>query len=181
MNIVERLREEIKGRGCPQFASFTYVAKPSGSRLTEEKARHVVLLGADLEELYRKDVEVLRALTPSLDGLRLQAAMQLLESREESLSKGIGENDAATSADSYITLDCPGLKVHLPTGNVHVMGLKVSKVVLVEANYRTVKSKPLTIEKDAVRKLLPSSRLRQFCLANETVVRINHQTLEFGK
>lgn len=181
MNMVQRLKALIEERGCPQFASFTYTAKPGGNRLTEEKARHVILLGASFESLYERDIEALRGMIPKLEGLRLQAANQLLESREESLSKGLGENHAATSADAYVSLDCPGLKVHLPTGAVHVMGLKVSKVVIIPGTYRTVRSKPLTIAKDEIRDLLPSSRIRQFSLVNETEIRIDHQTLEFGK
>lgn len=171
----------IADRGCPQFASFTYTAEPGGPRLTPERARHTLVLGAELEPLYERDIEVLRELIPNLTGLYLEAAQRIKESREESLLKGIGNNSAATSAEAYIALDCPGLKVHVPTGNVHVMGLKVSKVVLIEGTYRTVNSKPLTLAKKKVGEMLPSSKLRQFNLGNETVVRIDGQILVFGK
>lgn len=176
----EVLEALIRENGCPQFASFTYDAQPGGSRLTREVARHVLVLGASFENLYEKDIEVLKGLIPNLDGLRLRAAEELLESRKESLDVGIGNNSRATSADAYITFeDCPGLKVHMGTGEVHVMGLKVSKVVLVEGTYRKVNSKPYTIAKNEIRKLLPSTRLRQYNLGNRTTVKIQGQTLEF--
>lgn len=174
------LEDAIEKRGCPQFASFTYDAQASGKRLTMERARHVILLGASLENLYQRDVEALTELIPSLTDLRLEAAYALLESRNHSLVVGIGNNEAATSADAYVALDCPGLKVHVASGDVHVMGLKVSKVTIIEGTYRHVNSKPLTIAKKEIGDLLPSSRLRQFNLGNRTVVKIDGQTLEFG-
>lgn len=176
---VDRLKALIRDHGCPQFASFTYEAQPDGKRLLKEVARHVIVLGASLENLYKRDIEVLTSLIPNLEGLRLEAAKTILGSRQVSLAVGIGNNPQATSADAYIDLDCPGLKVHMATGDVHVMGLKVTKVVLVEGAYRTVKSKPLTLAKKEIEKLLPTSRLRQFNLGNRTTVRIDKQTLEF--
>jgi hypothetical protein len=170
------LRDLIREHGCPQFASFTKVTDPSGARLTPEKARHVLLLGADFTELYEKDKQVLEALLPSLTGLAQEACEQLLASRQHKP----GTNPASTTAEAYEYVDCPGLKVHIDTNELHIMGLKVSKVVIGEpSKYRHVKSRPLTIEKDKIREMLPSSRIRQFNLGDACTVKIDGQTLNF--
>lgn len=179
MDLRARLEQLIAERGCPQFASLTYHAKPSGARLSTEVARHTVVLGFSMENLYLRDVEMLKELIPTLGGLELDGARALLVSKEKSLRDGIGTNSAAAEAFDY--LECPGLKIHRETGDLHVMGLAQSKVVLQEAEYRVVKSSPATIAKDTVRALLPSSRIRQFNLGNPTVMRIAGEVLELGE
>lgn len=178
--VVAQLMAAIAERGCPQFASFTYEAQPKGTRLSVERARHVVLLGASFEEMYKRDVTALEALIPTLSGLEREGAEKLVATRRQTLVRGFGNNEADTHSHAYTSIGCDGLKVHLETGDIHVMGLKVSKVTLVPATYRTVNSRPETIAKDKVAAMLPSARIRQFNLSNRTTVKIDGQTLEFG-
>jgi hypothetical protein len=177
---MQSLLESLAGMKGAKFASFTYTAKAqkSGPRLTDETARHVVILGASTEELYKRDVVALVEMMPTLKGMELDAARKVLASRTESLVKGIGNNSAYTNADTYAPTAIAGVKVHRVTGQLHVTGLAISKVVLTAGEYRTVNSKPETIARQAVEARLPSAKFRQFSLDGVAVAKLNGETLE---
>lgn len=169
----ELVKDMLKGvKGC-QFGSFTYTAKESG-----EKSKITVILGASTENLYRKDVEQLEAILPSLEGVRKEVAEEILASRKQSLTVGIGQNDAYTCKDVYEALDgLPGVKVHKETGDLHVVGLIHHKTVLQEGVHKVVNSKPRTLVKQEISKTLPSARFRQYRLGNVTRVAVDGMTL----
>ena len=147
--------------GCT-FAALTYTAKGTG-----EVARFRLLLGAHTSTLYEKDIAALEVLLPTLEGVELQAATELLASRRESLAVGIGNNSAYTNADTYVSLpNIPGVKIHKETGALHVTGLVEGKEVVTPGTYKVVKSSPKTIAKRAIEKTLASGRFRQFAFSN---------------
>jgi len=129
----------------PKFASFEYANE-------YERARVVVLLGVNLENTYNRDLRALRqAMEIETDALRLQAIAECVASIENSLSKGIGNNDAYTNADTYEHLGA-NIKTHKETGELYVSGFLVKKIVLETFAQRPKKnSRPLTIAKDAVK------------------------------
>ena len=129
----------------PKFASFEYVNE-------YERARVVVLLGVNLENVYNRDLRALRqAMEIETDALRLQAIGECIASIENSLAKGIGNNDAYTNADTYETLGA-NIKTHKETGDLYVSGFLINKIVLETFAQRPTKnSRPLTIAKDAVK------------------------------
>jgi len=172
------LLQNLAGMKGAKFASFVYTAKPSGPRLTEEKARHVLILGASTKSLYERDLEVLAEIAPTLKGLEADAAEIIAESRRVSLAVGIGHNPAYTGEDAYSATNIPGVKVHNVTGEIHVNGLVVRKDVITEATYRKVNSKPETLARKAVENMLPSSKFRQFKLSGITVAKLNGETIE---
>jgi hypothetical protein len=178
MSAFVALLESLATMAGAKFASFVYVAQPSGPRLTVEVARHLLILGASTENLYRRDLETLAVLMPTLTGLQLAAAEKIRASRTESLDKGVGNNSAYTGADAYAPTAIKGVKVHLETGNLHISGLTMRKDVIVKANYRTVNSKPETIARQEVEAMLPSAKFRQFRLDGVTVAKLNGDTLE---
>jgi hypothetical protein len=162
-----------KGKGA-KFASFKYTAKESG-----EVARHTLILGADSEVLYEKDIQALNDLMPSLDGIDKEAAVAILKSRQKSLQVGIGNNPDYTCAGVYVNPEgCKGVRVHVVTGALYVSGLQEHKTVLVPGTFKEVNSKPLTIAKRGIEKLLPSGRFRLFKLSNVTAAKLNGEVLE---
>jgi hypothetical protein len=177
---MSKLLEALAGMKGAQFASFVYTAKPSGPRLTEEKARHVIILGADTASLYRRDLEVLAEIAPTLTGLEADAAELIAESRRVSLAVGVGHNPAYTAEDAYTPTGVKGVKIHNVTGDYHVNGLAVRKDVEVAATYRPVKSKPETLARQAVEARLPSAKFRQFKLSGITTAKLNGDTIELG-
>lgn len=156
-----------------RFASFTYTAKGTG-----EVARHTVALGVDIARAYRRDIAVLEAKRPSLQGVELQACDELLASLRESLTVGIGNNSAYTCAGVYEPV-CKGVKVHGETGELHVFGFTRQKAVLTAGEYKKVNSSAKTLAKNALRKSLKSGKFRQFVLSEVSVAKMNGKTLVF--
>lgn len=165
-----------------RFASFVYRAKESG-----ELARHTVILGASKEAMYRKDAETLRAALPSLAGLPKDAGEALLASIENSLAKGIGNNDAYThgpeQGDTWLHLsNLPDVKISKNDGSVHLVAPRVSKTVIEAGTFKEVKSRPLTLAKKMLKRELElrADTFRQFDLYNITTAKMNGETLELA-
>lgn len=156
-----------------RFASFTYASKGSG-----EVARHVVALGVNVERAYRRDLAVLQGKRNTLSGVELQACDELIASLQNSLEKGIGNNDAYTCADTYTPV-CKGVKVHKENGELHVFGFSMGKTVLEAGEHKKVKSSEKTIAKNKLRKGLKSGKFRQFAFGNVASARIEGKTLVF--
>jgi hypothetical protein len=178
-NVADLISSIEKGKGA-KFASFLYRSKGTG-----ELARHTIILGASTETLYQKDIEVLQFLMDAgeFDGIRLEAAAAILKSRHESLTVGVGHNSAYThspeNGDTYVyPVGLPGIRVHKETGEVYVNGLTEGKVVIEAGEYKVVKSRPLTLAKKEIEKMIPGSRFRQFILRNVRTAKLNGEVLE---
>jgi hypothetical protein len=156
-----------------RFASLTYTAKGTG-----ETARHTVALGVSVENAYKRDIETLSALRPSLSGVKAQACDEMLASLTKSLEVGIGNNPAYTCADVYTGI-CGGVKVHRESGEVYVYGRTMGKTVIVAGVHKAVNSSAKTLAKKELGKLLDSSKFRQYSLATLHGARMNGETLEF--
>lgn len=157
-----------------QFASFVYTAKGTG-----EKAKHVLILNATTENLYLKDVEELTTLlAASTSELERLVIGELLDSRNESLTKGIGNNSQYTCKDAYTSTAVRNVKIHIESGELHISGLSLSKEVIIPGTYKSVKSSEKTIAKNKIRKQLSSEKFRQFAIANILAVRLNGEILE---
>lgn len=180
MSTLQDLIHQLTQCKGAKFAGLTYRSKE-----THELARYTVILGVDRTALYQKDRETLRTMLPSLEGLPKQAAEALLASIEESLAKGLGNNSAYThgpeQGDTYLTFDgLPDVKLNVNDGVLHLMAIVQSKTVLEEGEYKHVNSKPLTLAKNAIRRELRQSKIRQFALPNLSKAKLNGETLELG-
>lgn len=145
------------GKGA-KFANITYRVKKNN-----ELAKYSMILGASTEVLYEKDIAQLDALYPTLEASFDKLACKAIrDSREESLTLGIGNNSKYTCADTYVPVEgIPGVRVHKETGTIYVAGLLEHKTILEEgAPYPPVNSAPLTIAKRKIEKTLPSGRFR---------------------
>jgi hypothetical protein len=176
LNILDSLGKKLGAT----FASFTYQTKETG-----EVAKYNLVLGASTENLYKKDVVLLERMVKLLKGIKAQqhtilAAEELLASRNESLTKGIGNNDAYTNADTYYYVaGLNGVRVHKDTGVLYVSGLLNRKEVLIAGTPRKkVNSAPKTIAKKKIGYILPSGRYRLFVLPNVTRAALNGDVLE---
>lgn len=179
--IAELIQQIAQGKGA-KFASFLYRNERG------EIARYTIILGASTETLYHKDVLELGAMIPTLEGLALVAANELLTSRNNSLrptetaSNSIGHNPEYTLEDVYVYpmgLERVGIRVHKENGTIQVSALVQSKVVLVEGEaYGPDTRRPKTVAKDKIRKLLPSGRFRTFRIDRVGTSKMNGETLE---
>ena len=166
--------------GLARFASFTYQSKSTG-----EVARYTIQLGFSYKNCLEKSKLALEIESAALTGLDKQAAEELLNSFAASLN-GTQENytkehvyeDVADSSGKTIQ----GIKRNVNDNSLQIFGLLHSKVQITPPTIedKPVKSRPLTIAKNKLRKDLPVGKFREFALENLNVVRLNGETLEIA-
>lgn len=159
-----------KARGT-QFISVRGYENSEG-----EIANFVLNVGSKYENAKKKDIAKLQAILKEgkfENDLQKQAVEELLQSMitpNENRSKG--------QTETYETIEgFPMLKRHIVTRDLYIYGQRISKKVLVKGNYKTVNSRPLTIEKDKVRKDLRTSKLRLIKLGKEDQIKVNGRVI----
>jgi len=153
------------------------------SATSGEVADHQICFHFSYATALEKSIATLETVVPA-DDLEAQAKGELIASYSKSLEKVttepleiIGDHyDRVLDADGA---PIKGVKVHRETGALHLFGLALNKRVITPGTYKEVKSRPLTLAKDKLRKGLPVERFRQFIVSPETVseVRVEHLSL----
>ena len=87
------------------------------------------------------------------------------------------ENRSNGQIEAYTTI-FSGVKVHNESGLLYIYGYGVSKNILVKGEYKEVKSRPLTIAKDELRKLLKTSHFRNFSIEIGNELKASGETIE---
>lgn len=129
------------------FVSFVYESE-------FEVARYIVHLGTSITGAYERGLANLKAHRDiyANDPVQLQAIDELIASFENSLAKGIGNNDAYTKKDKYERL-APNLKYDKDTSKIYLSGFVIGKTVIKhKADRKPVNSAPKTIAKNSIRR-----------------------------
>lgn len=175
---LKNILSAVAGIGGVQFASLTYTAKGTG-----EVARHTVILGASYTACIEKSLAALSKARFSCP-VKRQAQAELVASFNETLAKhAIGQqNSAYTKAETYVSTDIAGVKLNTVDGSLKLFGLTVGKVVIKPGTYKSVKSAPLTIAKNTLRKRLPVGKFREYAIEAGALesARVNGATLELA-
>jgi hypothetical protein len=175
MTKLTKVLETVKATNGCKIASLTYRAKGSG-----ELARHSILLGASLENAYKSDLETVTAYKLKLE-TELQAITEMKASLENSLEKGIGNNDSYTQKDKWKTV-AKNVRLSLDEQTIQLLGMVFDKKVIEKGVFKKVNSSAKTIAKKQIRKLLElkAPRTRAFSVAVENIERIaaNGDTIE---
>ena len=166
--------------GLARFASFTYESKSTG-----EVARYTIQLGFSYRNCLEKSKLALEIESAALNGLDKQAAEELLNSFVASLN---GTQENYTKQDIYVDVSdssgktVQGIKRNINDNSLQIFGLLHSKVQISPPTIedKPVKSRPLTIAKNKLRKDLPVGKFREFALENLNVVKLNGETLELA-
>lgn len=160
------------------FASFVYRSKSDNS-----VARYTVILGGKYSNLLEKSkLELELNLSENkYTGIDLDAANAVLDSINKSIiahSNGT-QNSDYTKKNQYEPLG-NGMNINTKDNSIQVFGLLQSKVVIEPGVRKEVKSSPMTIAKNKVRKALPISKFREFAfdIGNIKTVKVNNDTLE---
>lgn len=131
---------------------------------TGEVANHLVNIGVSFSKAVEKDIDFLK----NLDVRTMTWKSSIIDieiAKTELLNSLITPNQNRSDAqkDAY-TIICEGVKVHNETGILYVWGHTIpeKKEIIVEGVYKKVNSKPLTIAKNEIRKLLKSTKYRLF-------------------
>lgn len=115
--------------------------------------------------------------------LDLEAQDSLIASFRKSL-EGMAETPVEEIDDAYERLfdsdgnHIRGIKHHRETDVFHIYGVLAAKKILKEVKYPEVKSKPLTLAKNAIKAQLPISKWRQFKLTPDKVRHISVDSLK---
>jgi hypothetical protein len=160
------------------FASFTYKSKSDGS-----VARYTLNLGFKYITLLENSIKELQAKMDLNEflGESLLAAHEVMNSLQKSLTA----HQNGTQSEDYTR---KGLMTSLGNGvsinhdnSIQVFGLVQSKKIIQEGTpKKEVKSKPMTILKNQIKKNLPISKFREFALDKDAmqVMRVNGDTIE---
>ena len=171
----------VKGN---RFASLVY-RSPASSEL----CRYTVLIGYSYNTALETSLATVRAMSFAVGSLESQAQAEVIASFEKSLAAAaVGEVSADyTKAGLYenVTLDgkdIKGLRFNPGNSTFKVLGMVTAKVVLKQGTHKTVKSSPLTLAKNAIKKGLPVSKLREFTLDAATLetAKLNGEVLEMA-
>lgn len=131
-------------------------------------------------------IDYTKALMKSLQILLKHQSNTVIQSdaKQELLSSiydALNNNTQSKSAHAYdLIVDAEGKQINgvkYNNGAIHLFGFIVKKEVIIEGNYHEVNSKPLTIEKNKLRKLIPISKFRQFKLEEGKFQEINIEKL----
>ena len=134
-----------------------------GASLERAKAKDIISLrGIDLTQFRGIDLEVLE-----------EARVSLISSFESP-----SENRSKAQIEAY-TIITRGVKVHNVTGEIYVYGLRIEKTVVIEGTYPEVKSKPLTIAKNKIRKTLKSTKFTQYKISSISEIRVSGEEISF--
>lgn len=160
------------------ITNVTFVSIRNYENKFGEIANNLVNVGISYEKSKEKDIQFLKELnvnsieSKSDKKLLEQARLELISSFEKpEINRSEGQINAYTNI-------IKGVKVHNQTGEVYIFGYRENKTILQEGNYPIVKSKPLTIAKNELRKLLRTGKYTQYVLSSIGEVRTNGQTLE---
>jgi hypothetical protein len=146
-----------------------------------EVANHVVNLNVSYDNAKKKDIDYLTDLDVStLDNKGLGKDL-MEQARQALLGALISPNKARSEGQkNAYTHICNGVKVHNETGEIFIYAMAHSKKVLIEGNYPTVNSKPLTIAKNLIRKTMKSTKYKHFKLKNTLAAKVNGETFNFA-
>ncbi len=167
-------------QGLANIEGVKFVAVKNYENANGEISNYVINCGASYGKAKEADLEALE--NPEiLKGINFGKVAMYAEMARIALIQAIRKpsNQSEAQTDAYRTI-APNVRLHLDSGRLFVFGFTLpnSKVVLVEGVYPSVKSAPLTIAKDLIRKALKATKFRQFAFDKLTSVRLNGETLE---
>lgn len=122
------------------------------------------------------DFEVADEIKPFMN----QALEALRDASTKNLSNNIEDHTIMSKAqiDMYETL-LPNIKIHKEKEIIYLFGMQIKKTVITPGEYKTVKSRPLTIAKNAIRKQFATGKYRQFYLSEIKNIKINGKEIIF--
>lgn len=162
-----------------KFVSELSKLRPSSTFLSlkgyrnehSEVSDYSIVFNISYKNSIKKSIMALEGCVPKND-LAAKAKQELIDSFNLSLNKikefGFEElQEHYTHFTDEKGVYIKGVKLHDKTATIHLYGFVVHKKVIVPGNYPISNKRPLTIEKDKLRKLCPVSKFRQFKVSPE--------------
>lgn len=168
----------VKNAVSKSITGVSFVSIKNYTNTKGEVSNNLINVGIRYEVAKAKDIEFLENI--NLNEYTFKSPLALIEeARKELIASFIApdENRSKGQTDAYTTIFA-GVKVHNETGVLYVYGYRESKTVLVEGVYPKVNSRPLTIAKNELRKLLKTGKFTQYALEVGNTIKGNGETLE---
>ena len=181
MQVSTKALEVIKAVQNAVSKSITGVSFLSIKNYTNKQGavtNYLINVGVNFDRAKQKDIETLQSLNTNQHDFK--SPMHLIEDARHELIAAFKKPDIARSLaqkDAY-TIIFDGVKVHNETGKLYIYGYRVNKTVLVEGEYKTVKSSALTIAKNELRKLLKTGKFTQFAVEVGNTLTAKGETIE---
>lgn len=174
LNVIATLKKAIDN----SVSGVSFVSIRNYTNKYGETSNNLINIGASYEKAKQKDILFLENLNPN--NYEFKSPLSLIEEARKELIAAFlkpNENRSNGQKDNYTTI-FSGVKVHNETGVLYVYGYRENKTITQNGNYPIVNSKPLTIAKDELRKLLRTGKFTQYALEIGNEVRANGETLE---
>lgn len=140
-----------------------------------EIANYSIIFNFSYKNAVRKSISTLSNYIPK-SAIEMQAKADLLFSFQNSLLK-LDIHQLDEIVDNCYNPIIKGVKIHKETEELYLSGMVVHKKIIIPGNYKEIKSKPLTIAKNELLKLCPTSKFRQFIINSNQVDYISVRNL----
>lgn len=143
-----------------------------------EISNQIINVNIDIMKAKEKDLETLKSFEPSKlaeIALKVGATMEegnlalseMIIAAEKNLSKDLEERTAHSKGQSEAyTHITKGIKFHNETGEIFLIGFAHRKKILVKGTYPKVNSKPKTLVKNEINKILKMYKYRNLKISN---------------
>jgi hypothetical protein len=168
----------VKNAVSKSVTGVSFFSIKNYTNLSGEVSNQLINVGINYEKSKQKDIEFLENI--NLSEYDFKSPIDLLQqAKAELIAAFIKPNENMSNAQkNAFTIIFPGVEVHNENGLLYIYGYGVSKTILVKGEYKDKKSKPLTIAKDELRKLLKTSHFRKFGIEIGNELKANGETIE---
>jgi len=188
--VTNELRELATIENVANIKGTSFIGIQGYENSSNEISNQVILLGANYRNAQIKDLNSyknfdINSLVGEYDLDLLNKGLdQLISSLEKTMLKDdekealrlkndatINRSDAQKDAYTHIE---NGIKYHKDTDTLYIYGYIVSKKVIQKGSYKVVKSRPLTLAKNAIKKAcnLRTTKFRQFKIENASKLKM---------
>ena len=177
MNNTNQLIARLFGQNKPTFVAIQGYSNEAG-----ETANYVINVGVSYESARNRTIAKLQDFIamPGLSDMQILAASELLNSAQKNANPETATAASIAQTDAYTHIG-RNVKVHNETGNLHLVGFVVGKVITVAGTYKEVKSSEKTLTKKKIAKdlKLPTDKRRNFKFEKLMSVKMQGDTLVF--
>lgn len=178
LQVIKAVKEAVE----KSITGVSFVSVKNYTNSKGEVSNNLINIGIKYESAKKKDIAFLNELNieKAIAEHGLKSDKSLLEEARKDLMVSFIKPEVNRSngqKDAY-TVIFEGVKVHNTTGVLYLYGYREKKDVLVKGVYPIVNSKPLTIAKDELRKLLKTGKFTQYALEVGNTLKLNGETLE---
>jgi len=141
-----------------------------------EVSNYTIQLNTNYVNKVHKDIAKLEVLKCESE-IAEKARISLLNSLQKNLNPETASAQSKAQKNAYYHVD-KNVKINKTNGDIYINGMLIQKTVLINGVYPEVNSRPLTIEKNKIKKELLTSKYRQFFLRGIPELHMNGKVIK---